>query len=493
MKIALIIPMNSADKEKSFYDYKFYSTFLLSKKYVSYLLAIPVLSALTPDRHEVRVFDENIEAIDYDWPADLVGISVRTMFAKQAYAIAETYREKGVKTVMGGVHPSMVPDEVLEHCDSVVVGEAEYVWEKLLEDAENGSMKPIYQSEEKFDMTTSTTPQRETLSNDKYLSEIVQTTKGCPFDCEFCAVHAFDGQKIRHKTVEQVIHEVTHLGADNAGYKRKKAIFFADDNIIANKRYAAKLFEALKPVNVNWMCQASINISREDTLLELMRDSGCGAVFIGFETLSQKNLARMNKGINRTFSYAEAIQKIQSYGILVHSSFILGYDHDTVDSADELINFINGNNLLMPLINILTPFPGTKLFHRLESENRILHKDWSKYDTKNVVFSPMNMSPDDLLASYKKVIRSVYSFDTILDKLKHYWDTDFWHHANQINPVKMNYRILFALRLCSLLPTANLPRSRFALKILPRIFDKNVRISTILTMMAYNDFAYSVR
>lgn len=493
MKIALIIPMNSADKEKSFYDYKFYSTFLLSKKYVSYLLAIPVLAALTPEKHEVRVFDENIGDIDYTWPADLVGISVRTMFARRAYTIAARYRKKGVKTVLGGVHPTMCPEESIQHCDSVVVGEAEHVWQKLLEDAENGRLKKVYKSDEKADMTATPLPVRAPLASSQYLSDIVQTTKGCPFDCEFCAVHAFDGQKIRHKTVDQVIQEVTALGRTTSGYKRKKAIFFADDNIIANKRFAADLFKALKAAKINWMCQASINISKEDKLLELMRDSGCGAVFVGFESLSQDNLASMNKAINRQFSYAEATEKIQSYGILVHSSFILGYDFDTPDSFDELIEFINSNNLLMPLINILTPFPGTKLFNRLQSENRILHTDWSKYDTKHVVYSPLNMSPEDLLAGYKKVIRSVYAFDTILNKLKYYWGRDFWHHANEINPVKMNYRILFALRLCSLLLSRNIPRSRFAMKILPRIFDKHVRVSTILTMMAYNDFAYSVR
>lgn len=493
MKIALIIPMNSADKEKSFYDYKFYSTFLLSKKYVSYLLAIPVLAALTPEKHEIRVFDENVGDIDYTWPADLVGISVRTMFATQAYAIAEKYREMGVKTVLGGVHPSMCPDEARGHCDSVVVGEAEHVWQTLLEDAEDGRLKPVYKSDAKADMTATPLPQRVGLANRQYLSDIVQTTKGCPFACEFCAAHAFDGQKIRHKTVDQVIQEVTALSQTVSGYKRKKAIFFADDNIIANKRFAADLFKALKPAKVNWMCQASIDISEEDRLLESMRESGCGAVFIGFETLSQDNLASMNKAINLKFSYAEAIEKIQSYGILVHSSFILGCDFDTPASFDELIAFINDNHLLMPLINILTPFPGTRLFDRLASENRILHKDWSKYDAKHVVFSPSNMSPEELATGYKKVIRSVYAFDTILNKLKYYWGRDFWHYANEINPVKMNYRLLFALRLCSLVPSRNIPRSLFAMKIVPRVFDKHVRVSTILTMMAYNDFAYSVR
>lgn len=493
MKIALIIPMNSTDKEKSFYDYKFYSEFLLSNKYVSYLLAIPVLASLTPPEHEVRVFDENIGDIDFSWEPDLVGITVRTMFADRAYAIAAQYRKKGVKTVLGGIHPSMCPDEAARHCDSVVVGEAEYVWETLLGDAAAGSLKPLYKAETLSDMTRAPLPDRGPLAGDRYLSDIVQTTKGCPFNCEFCAVHAFDGQKIRHKTVDQVIREIETLGNVKSTYKRKNAIFFADDNIIANKPFARELFKALKTVNVNWMCQASLNISREDELLGLMRDSGCGAVFIGFESLSQDNLKRMNKAVNRKYSFTEAIEKIQSYGILVHSSFILGYDFDTPGTFDELIHFINDANLLMPLINIMTPFPGTKLFDRFEAEDRILHKDWSLYDTKHVVFKPLNMTPEELQAGYKKVVRSVYSFEAILKKLEHYWAIDFWRHANAINPVRFKYRLLFALRLASLLGTANAKRSRFALKIMPRVlFDKQVRISTILTLMAYNDFAYSI-
>lgn len=494
MKIALIIPMNSADKEKSFYDYKFYSEFLLSNKYISYLLAIPVLASLTPDKHEIRVFDENLGEIDYSWNADLVGITVRTLFAKRAYTISENYRKRGIRTVLGGVHASMCPEECAKYCDSVVVGEAEFVWQKLLEDAEKGQLQKLYKAENLVDLESYPSPSRTPLDSSRYLSDIVQTTKGCPFNCEFCVVHAFDGQKIRHRSVEQIVHEITELGrtTSKVKYKKKNAIFFADDNIIADKKYARELFTALKPIKVNWMCQASINISKEDDLLELMRDSGCGAVFIGFESLSQDNLKSMSKSINSSFSFKEAIEKIQSYGILVHSSFILGCDFDTPDSFDKLIEFINESNLLMPLVNIMTPFPGTKLFDRLETEGRILHKDWSKYDTKHVVFQPLNMTTKELSEGYRKVARSVYSFDAILKKLHFYWGHDFWKHANEVNPVLFKYRLLFAIRIASLIASKNIARTKFAFKILPKIFEKPVRISTILTLMAYNDFAYSI-
>ncbi|MBI4848891.1 MAG: radical SAM protein [Nitrospirae bacterium] len=490
MKIALIIPRNSSADEKSFYDLKFVSAFLLSKKSFSYLLAVPTLTALTPPEHEIRVFDENIEDIDYDWAPDLAGITVRTMFANRAYIISENFRKRGVRTVLGGIHPSMCPDEALKYCDTVVIGEAEEIWEKLLADAQNGNLERIYKAGRTVDLTAFPVPDRSALSADRYLANIVQTTKGCPFHCEFCSVHAFDGQKIRNKTIPQVISEIEKISGPAAGFK-KKSIFFADDNIIANRKYACELFTALKPYKLNWSCQASINISKEDELLALMKESGCGAILIGLESISEKNLSRMDKGINRKHDFAEAINKIQSYGILVQGSFILGYDFDTQSSFDELMDFIDSSRLLMPLINILTPFPGTKLFSRLEKEGRIIHKDWSKYDAKNVVFSPSLLTPEELLEGHRRVIRHVYSFDSIYNKLTYYWGIDFWKHSNEKDPIKFKYRLLFAVRLFSLLFSLNLKRSRFILRILPKVFQKRVRISTVLTLMAYNDYAYT--
>jgi radical SAM superfamily enzyme YgiQ (UPF0313 family) len=490
MKIALVIPRNSSDSRRSFYDYKFGATFLLSRKHISYLLAIPTLASLTPSQHEIRVFDENIEDIDYGWKAELAGITVRTMFAKRAYEISEAYRARGTKTVLGGIHPSMCPEDALPHCDSVVIGEAEDIWHTVLQDAENGNLKRLYKADRFANLAAAPMPDRSSLSQGRYLLDILQTSKGCPFHCEFCAVHAFDGQTIRNKTIEQVISEIESISS-HAPYKKKQAIFFADDNIIANKKFAKELFLALKPHNINWMCQASINISQEAELLELMRASGCGAVFIGFESTSQENLTMMQKGVNRRFDYLEAIRRIQSYGILVHSSFIVGYDFDTQATFDELIGFIGETNLLMPMINILTPLPGTKLFKRLEAEGRIFHKDWSKYDTQHVVFSPAKMSADDLLLGYRRVMRSVYSFDSILRKLNYYWARDFWKDSNEFDPVKSAYRFLFAARLATLLISTNFDRSKFIMKIMPHMFDKRVRISTILALMNYNDFAYA--
>ncbi|MBI5559876.1 MAG: B12-binding domain-containing radical SAM protein [Deltaproteobacteria bacterium] len=490
MKIALIIPKNISEFEKSFYDYKFFSKFLISRKYFSYLLAIPTLASLTPPEHEIRVFDENIEDIDYDWGADLAGISLRTMFSNRAYDISWRFRQKGVKTVLGGIHPSMRPEEALQHCDTVVIGEAEEVWQQVLLDAKNGALKRTYEAGRKIDLKAWPGPRRSVLSKNKYFSDIVQTTKGCPFHCEFCSVYAYDGKSIRSKSIGQVIREIEGLAAGDAKYK-KKSIFFADDNIISDRKFARELFPALKPYRLNWSCQASINIAQDDELLRLMKDSGCGAILIGFESVSEKNLSRMDKKVNLKLNYKDAIKKIQSYGILVHGSFILGYDFDTEPAFDELIDFIEETMLLMPLVNILTPFPGTKLFSRFDAEGRIIHKDWSKYDAKTVVFSPSCMTAGELQAGYRRVIKRVYSFDSILRKLNFYWNIDFWKHSNEVDPIKFKYRLLFAVRLFTLIFSFKLARTKFIIKILPKLFDRRVRVSTILTLMAYNDYAYT--
>jgi len=491
MKVALVIPTGGPDGNKSFYDYAFYSTFLLSKKYISCRLAIPTLAALTPPEHEIRVFDENIQEIDFTWKADLAGISVMTMFAPRAYEISRLYRARGVKTVLGGIHPSMLPKEALEHGDSVVVGEAEEVWPAVLHDARMGRLKRVYQAMKPTDLTGSPTPVRTHLARHRYLSDIVQTTKGCPFRCEFCCVHTFDGQRLRHKAVAQVVREIQAVQGLGTKYKKKKSIFFADDNLIADKEFARELFQAIKPLNLNWMCQASMNLAQEEELLTLMRESGCGAVFIGFESLSADNLDQMHKVVNRRYDYTEVIRRIQAHGILIQASFILGYDGDSVSVFDELIDFIKESRLLAPVINILTPFPGTELFARLEAQGRILHKDWSRYDTRHVVFAPARMTPEELQDGYRRVNQEAYSFSSISERLQHYWDKDFWKEHNRTDPVRFKYRLLFALRLGTLLASRHVERSRFIIRMLPKVFDRRVRVSSLLAMMAYNDSAYS--
>ncbi len=492
MKLTLITPRQGTENEKNIYDYRYVAKFIFSKAYSGYLLAIPTLAALTPPDVEIKVVDENIEPIDFNAPTDLVGISVRTMFAKRAYEIASRFRERGVKVVLGGIHTSMLPEEAGRHADAIVVGEAEGVWQELLNDFKKNSLKKIYKSADHPSLAECPTPNRSLLKNNKYLLHIVQTTKGCPFFCEFCSVHAFDGTKIRHRSLERVISDIKETQRDTVR-ERKKAIFFADDNIVADRKYAKAFFKELIPLNVSWSCQASLNVAKDDEILKLMAESGCGGILIGFESIAEDNLRQMNKKINLTQDFSQAIQKIHSHGILVQGSFIVGHDNDTHETFQRLANFINNNNMPFALISILTPFPGTGLFKRLEKEGRVLHKEWEKYDSKTVVFRPRHMTPLELKKGFIHVYREVYSFKSIYRKLKYFWERDFWQEQNRRNPIKFKYRILFALRLLTYLPVLDFERIKFIFKILPRVFDKKVRLTTIITLMAYNDYAYGLR
>jgi radical SAM superfamily enzyme YgiQ (UPF0313 family) len=256
--------------------------------------------------------------------------------------------------------------------------------------------------------------------------------------------------------------------------------------------FARELVDALEPLQINWMCQASVNVAQDEDLLRRMRRSGCGAVFVGFESISTENLDQMHKAVNRRHDYAQVIDAIQSHGMLVQASFILGYDSDSPETFDQLIDFVGRHHLFAPVFNILTPFPGTKLFQRLEDQGRILHRDWSRYDTRHVVFVPALMSPNELSDGYRKVARQVYSFQSILERLRHYWRIDFWKEHNRVDPVKLKYRLLFAMRLCTFLASHNTERVKFIAGLLPRVFDPRVRVSSILALMAYNDFAYSL-
>ncbi|MBI3753785.1 MAG: B12-binding domain-containing radical SAM protein [Deltaproteobacteria bacterium] len=492
MKLTLITPRQGTGNEKNIYDYRYVARFIFSRAYSGYLLAIPTLAALTPPDVEIKVVDENIEPIDFDAPTDLVGISVRTMFAKRAYEIASKFSERGVKVVLGGIHTSMLPEEASQYADSIVVGEAENVWHELLDDFKNGRLKKVYKSASHPVLTECPMPDRSLLKNDKYLLHIVQTTKGCPFFCDFCSVHAFDGTKIRHRSLEQAIADIKATQHDRIR-ERKKAIFFADDNIVADRKYAKAFLKELMPLKIGWSCQASLNVARDDEVLQLMAESGCGGILIGFESIAEDNLKQMNKKINLTQDFSTAIQKIHSHGILVQGSFIVGHDNDTKETFQKLADFINNNNVLFALISILTPFPGTGLFKRLEGEGRLLHKDWERYDSKTVVFRPKNMTPLELKRGFMHVYREVYSFKSIYRKLKYFWEKDFWNEQNRRYPIKFKYRILFSARLLTYLPTADIERIKFIFKILPWVFDKRVRLTTIITLMAYNDYAYGLR
>lgn len=373
---------------------------------------------MIPDHHDVRIIDENLQPIDYSQAYDLVGVTVMTPLAVQAYRIADRFRAQGSTVVLGGIHASVRPKEAKEHCDAVAVGESETYFSRLIADAEAGRLQPFYRNEGFCDMQRIPAPRKSLLSKRYFFKGTVQTTRGCPFGCEFCSVTAFFGRTYRKKAIHQVLAELEQ--------EPSQFIFFVDDNITGDKRFAKELFTAIAPLKKKWLSQSSIRIADDDELLNLAAASGCRGLFIGFESLDEANLNLMGKTMNRASVYEDKIKKIQDKGIGIQGSFIFGYDNDTPKSFDKILRFVDRSRLDAALFSVLTPFPGTGIFTRLEQEKRILSYDWEKYDMYTVVFQPKGMSPDTLQRHFNQANDHLYSMGSMFRRLAK------WHRSMQV-------------------------------------------------------------
>src|SRR3989338_5421905 len=415
MKIKFIFPKGQSH---NFWDLKF-SAKLSGKKYSGIPLSLPTLAGLTPRDIDVEIIDENIEPIDFNDKVDLVGISYFTAFSNRAYEIADEFKNRGIKVVLGGIHASALHGEALKHADSVIIGEAEGSWNILLEDFRNKNLKSIYYKKDEIDIATSPIPRWDLVNLDYYNFFSIQATRGCPFDCEFCSVKSFFGKNFRFKPIDNVINEVRYLQNLN----KKTGIVLADDNILISKQYTKELIKALIHLGVkHWWCQSSIDIANHDDILQLMSESGCTQIFIGLESVSQESLNSMNKGrTNKASDYLSAINKIHSYGISVFGSFILGGDGDSEDIFKKTVEFITEANIAFALIGILVPFTGTRLFERFKSENRLLHENWNLYNGETVCFKPKLMTAKTLQEGHRWVLEKLYSYEALSKRLDSLW------------------------------------------------------------------------
>lgn len=366
-------------------------------------LTLPLMAALTPAKHEITVIDENVEPIDFEPDYDLVSITALTPTAPRAYEIADEFRRRGKKVVLGGVHPSLMADEAAVHADSVVIGESEETWPLLLADLENGRLKPRYTSDHKPDLAGLPFPRRDLMKEDAYLNiPKVETSRGCPFRCSFCSTTVFYGPRMRFRPVEEVVAEVK--AADH------RFVFFTDNNITANKGYAKRLFKALEPLGVHWLSQGSVDMADDDELMDLAQKSGCVGMLVGFESLSDENIAEMGKkASNRVEEYEEKIRIFHKHRIGLIGCFVFGFDGDDQSVFRKTVKFIKRNNIDCPQLTVLTPFPGTSLRTELTAQNRIIHSQWEKYDVGNVTFIPRKMKPEELQAGYNWACEKVYS------------------------------------------------------------------------------------
>ncbi len=352
-------------------------------------LALPLLASSTPSHVQVSLCDEMVQSIDFEEEVDLVALSVMTATAPRAYQIAERYQAQGIPVVMGGIHPSLLPQEALQHANAVAVGEGEELWPQIIQDAKNGDLKPLYQASNLPSLEGSLPLRYDLLERGRYfIPNVVQATRGCPFDCSFCSVSLFSGKTFRPRPIPEVVRDIASLPGN--------FFLFVDDNLIGNLNYARSLMEALIPLRRKWVSQASITIVQDEGLLDLAAEAGCIGLLIGFESLSQEILQKIGKRANRAEDYLRSVARIRSRGIGIQGSFVFGFDEDDRTVFHRTVEFVAEASLDAANFCRLTPFPGTRLFQQLEAQGRILHKRWDWYDREHVVFRPLQMSPEEL-------------------------------------------------------------------------------------------------
>jgi radical SAM superfamily enzyme YgiQ (UPF0313 family) len=377
-------------------------------------LTLTTLAALVPPEleAEVTLVDEGISEIDPAIEADLVGISAITGTAPRSYELAAQFRRRGVPVVLGGVHPTLMPDEAARHADAVVVGYAEETWPELLRDVAAGRMRGRYTQGPGLNLAGLPAPRRDLLPAGRYVTMgTVEATRGCIHACEFCVVPAAWGRPLQ-KPVPDVIADITRL---TERYGRR--LIFLDLNLIADLPYARELFRALAPLKLTWGGLATTTLAWDDELLDLAAGSGCRGILIGLESLNAESLAETNKAFNLRQDYRHVVRRLHQRGIALMGCFVFGFDHDTTDTFRETAEFAIEAHIDLPRFAILTPFPGTPLFERLKAEGRILTEDWSLYDGQHVVFRPRRMSPQELLRGTEWAWKKTYSYRSIARRL----------------------------------------------------------------------------
>jgi radical SAM superfamily enzyme YgiQ (UPF0313 family) len=385
--------------------------------------ALPTVACYMPSDTEIEIIDERFQEIDFSKKYDLVGLTLMTSQAVRAYEIADEFRRRGVKVVLGGVHPTVMPEEAKEHCNSVVVGEAEKTWPMVIEDYQRNDLKPYYEMEEPVDVTTIPTPRYDLLSNSGFYTLIwIQTSRGCPHDCEYCIVSRINGKRIRSKTPEQVVNEIKSLKQ----YFGDIAIGFGDDNMLArsNRKAAKLILREIIPLKIRWYGFSDVSIAKDEEMLDLARESGCRSLLLGFESInaaSLQNISKSNWKYRQLEKYADVVEKIQSKGIGIMGSFIMGLDGDTFETFDQTRDFIKNTHLFAYFPNVITPFPGTRLRERYVKEDRILATGWDNYTKNGINIIPKNMSVKEFAGKMIELLHELFDDkDLVIANLKYF-------------------------------------------------------------------------
>ncbi|HTT78782.1 MAG TPA: radical SAM protein [Stellaceae bacterium] len=371
---------------------------------------LAVAACIPRDRYEVVLTDENIEPIDFTLKADLVGISAMTAYVNRGYEIADRFRAQGVPVVMGGVHPSFMPQEALRHADAVVIGEAELVVDRLLDDLEDGAMRGTYRAEQLHPMTGLSMPRYDLLKPHRYVNRtFVQTSRGCHQGCTFCAEPLMNGLKFRYRPVDEVVREIENCGA--------RTISINDADFFGTPERPKEVMRALRGRNIHWQAGVTSKLAQDDRMLELAAASGCTMLSIGFESISRETLKSVHKHVNRPENFAALVEKVHSYGIMVFGLFMFGFDGDDSTVFDETADFNIAAGYDACAYSTLTPYPGTLTWYEMQREGRIVSYDWTMYDQGHVVYRPQRMTPEDLGRGGMDAYRRFYSAGSIARRL----------------------------------------------------------------------------
>lgn len=372
-------------------------------------LAIARLAAMTPPDWQITFIDDRLEPIDYGVATNLVALSIETYSSKRGFQIAARFRQRGIPVVLGGYHATLCPDETKQYADAVCVGEAESVWELILQDAERGQLKPFYQGDRSRPLER-LQPDRSIFRGKNYLPvALVETSRGCPFQCNFCSIGAVFQGTYRRRPVGEIVEELRQV--------HDKYVFFVDDNIVGDSAGARELFEAITPLGIQWMSQGSLHALKDEGLVRQMAQSGCMGLLIGFESLDHQNLAAMGKGINKVEDYHAALGRLRRAGVFVYGTFIFGYPHDTPAAFEESVRFAKEESLFLAAFNHLVPFPGTPLYRDLEANGRLKYPQWwlsEDYRFGQVPFRPVSMKADEVEQRCHQARGSFYTWPSII-------------------------------------------------------------------------------
>ncbi|MBI2061361.1 MAG: B12-binding domain-containing radical SAM protein [Nitrospirae bacterium] len=396
-------------------------------KHVHHLNLAVIAALATPYFDDIRIIEEEFEALDLEEKADFVGITMMSCQAPRGYWLADHYRRKGVRTICGGSHASFMTEECGRHFDSVVVNEVEMIWSEIMEDLKADKLKPVYQTEQLIDLKDLPMPRKDLFYDAKttFGAQVLQAGRGCPLGCNFCTVTLMYGKTFRTRPVEHVVEEIRRFPARN--------FFFVDDNIFFSKKYAYELCEALIPLGIKWGSQGSLElICRDEKLLHLAAKSGCIGLFVGIESIDQETLNSSHKAFNKVKNYEENIRKMHRAGITVIGAFIFGFERDTPSTFDDVLDFAMRNKLAMVNTGILTPFPGTEVYEKTKREATVFDHNWRNYSGARLVWRHPRMSKEEMEENYIRFRKRFYSWASIFKR--------FW--ANRAHPLYylgMNY------------------------------------------------------